>query len=136
MQLLQGTVTPSRERELAASKPVNVVASNYMLLIQAELHRRQSSSSPRQRSMGVEQGARVSIGRAGAYRFRGNIISSRALRVSLLLLCRSGELSPENCTCVRNSKAAHRRLLGVSVEAHERCGVGSSESSSGRDVGE
>ncbi|XP_048545050.1 uncharacterized protein LOC125524015 [Triticum urartu] len=33
--LLQGTVTPSRERELAASKPADVVASSYVSLLQA-----------------------------------------------------------------------------------------------------
>ncbi|XP_044353092.1 uncharacterized protein [Triticum aestivum] len=33
-RLLQGTVTPSRERELAASKPANVVASSYVSLLQ------------------------------------------------------------------------------------------------------
>ncbi|XBI07762.1 hypothetical protein VPH35_135616 [Triticum aestivum] len=33
-RLLQGTVTPSRERELAASKPADVVASTYVSLLQ------------------------------------------------------------------------------------------------------
>ncbi|CAM0913030.1 unnamed protein product [Alopecurus aequalis] len=33
-KLLQGIVTPSRERELAASKPANVVASSYVSLLQ------------------------------------------------------------------------------------------------------
>ena len=35
-QLLQGIVTPSRERELAASKPASVVASSYVSLLQVQ----------------------------------------------------------------------------------------------------
>lgn len=34
-RLLQGTITPSRGRELAASKPADVVASSYVSLLQA-----------------------------------------------------------------------------------------------------
>jgi hypothetical protein len=38
-RLLQGTVTPSRERELAASKPADVVASSYVSLLQVSTRR-------------------------------------------------------------------------------------------------
>ncbi|XBH97890.1 hypothetical protein VPH35_127499 [Triticum aestivum] len=66
-RLLQGTVTPSRERELAASKPADVVASSYVSLLQRGV----ILAGPRSGAGGEAEGARARAGRAAGGAARG-----------------------------------------------------------------
>ena len=77
-KVLEGLVTPSRERQLAASKPSDVVASSYVAVLQVDLQTNCSSVGAC-----LDQHHIVCLCRSAATMAR----AGRELRVLLLRLC-------------------------------------------------